>query len=68
MGLAVADARYMVRGSSTDLVTVMAVFDMSAQQGFWGIIKDKIGLTLPMQRLLSSKAQILLITIHIMSC
>ena len=68
LGLTVADEISMVRGSSPDLVAIMAVFDVSAQQGVWGIIKDEVGLTPPMQRLLSSKAQIFLITIQTMAC
>ena len=56
LGLAVADERYMVRGSSLDFA-IMAVFDVSVQQGVWGIIKDEVGLTFPGVRLLSSKAE-----------
>ena len=52
LGLDMADERSMVRGFSADLVAIMAVFDVSAQQGVWGIIKDEVGLTLPMLRLL----------------
>ena len=67
LGLAVADARSMVRGSSPDLVAIIAVFDVSAQHGVWGIIYDEVGLILTMLRLLSSKAQLFLITIQTMS-